>query len=68
MLPHMTHLICHHTMQLMTVVTKNIVYATSLHIIPNINQKKDFTYTLPKDLTYKLKKVSAYKLVENTGI
>ena len=46
-------------------VTTNMVYATSLHIIPHINQKKDFAYELPKDLAYKSKKVSAYKLVEN---
>ena len=46
-------------------VTTNMVYATSLHIIPHITQKKDFAYELPKDLMYKLKKVSAYKLVEN---
>ena len=36
-----------------------MVYATSLHIIPHITQKKNFTYKLPKDLVYKSKKVSA---------
>ena len=46
-------------------VTTNMVYATSLHMIPHITQKKDFTYKLLKDLTYKSKKVSTYKLVEN---
>ena len=40
-------------------VTTNMVYATSLCIIPHITQKKDFTYELPKDLAYKSKKVSA---------
>ena len=39
-------------------VTTNVVYATSLHTIPHMTQKKDFTYKLPKDLTYKSKKVS----------
>ena len=38
-------------------VTTNMVYATSLGIIPHITQK-DFAYKLPKDLAYK-SKVSA---------
>ena len=40
-------------------VTTNMVYATSLHIIPHITLEKDFAYELPKDLAYKSKKVSA---------
>ena len=36
-----------------------IVYTTRLHIIPHMNNKKEFTYKLMKDLAYKSMKVFA---------